>query len=97
MADSRARVGRKAVRPGKERAPRRRAGNDHTGHVAQQLLEDGKRLVDGLDVEDATAGPARMLSRPSLRATQEYLYAEANQHLWLRPAGRSRFGRLPPR
>ncbi|MFE7244401.1 hypothetical protein [Streptomyces sp. NPDC057580] len=60
---------------------------------AQQLLEDGGRLVDGLDI-DAPAGPARMLSRPFLRVTREYLYTEANRHLRLRPAGRSLFGRL---
>ncbi|MFE4960745.1 hypothetical protein ACFRCW_44230 [Streptomyces sp. NPDC056653] len=67
--------------------------------AAQQLLEDGRRLVDGLDV-DAPAGPAEpalMLSMPFLRVAQKYLEAEANRHLRLRPAGRSLFGRLSTR
>lgn len=64
--------------------------------AAQQLLEDGRRLVDGLDV-DAPAEPALMLSMPFLRVTRKYLEAEANRHLRLRPAGRSLFGRLSTR
>ncbi|GAA3141393.1 hypothetical protein [Streptomyces echinatus] len=65
--------------------------------AARQLLEDCRRLVDGLDV-DAPAGapePAPMMSMPFLRPRRTYLDAEANRHL--RPAGRSLFGRLSTR
>ncbi|MFI9754307.1 hypothetical protein [Streptomyces collinus] len=65
--------------------------------AAQQLLEDGRRLVDGLDVDEAPAEPALMLSMPFLRVARKYLEAEANRHLGLRPAGRSLFGRLSTR
>ncbi|MGY5124337.1 hypothetical protein [Streptomyces nigrescens] len=60
--------------------------------AAQQLLEDGRRLVDGLDV-DAPAGPAEpalMLSMPFLRVARKYLEAEA------KPAPSAAPGRAQP-